>query len=302
MHNLTEDQIRQFWKQGYLLVKGVFSAAEIHRFRELVTRVQLRTSGTAESLILPRSGVINIVGDMLGKRELKEVDYIILDQRLLACVKDLLGDRLAYTGESAMLIGEGTRGWHKDNVDRARPGGEDWQGKYDVVRCGIYLQDHSRHSGGLKVKVGSHEHVSRWHRDGTWGGRLSLGAGLATNVDSEPGDVVIWNLRTTHSGNVVRLRGLPRFPLLPLLESRVPRALRVPEAATRMFVVCTFGAPGRHLDNYIAYQRSRRDSEEHCRWCGYSTELVSLAGARDVDIVRPTPDYGAEFVKRQPGA
>lgn len=302
MQALTPDHVQQFRTSGFVVVKNVFAHGEVQRFRELIDRVRQRAMNTRECHVDRRTGLAMLIGDLLGKRELAKVDYIIFDPRLLACVKDLLGGQIAYIGDSSAQIGEGTRGWHKDNVDRARPDGDDWVGEYDIVRCGIYLQDHRYHSGGLKLKVGSHNRVSRWHGDGTWGGRLSFGAGRAVNVDTEPGDVVIWSLRTTHSGNTVRVRGLPRLPVHPLLESHIPHALRVPEDATRISIFCTFGAPGHHLQRYIENQRGREDAVEHYRYSGCGRDVQTLAARRGVQLITPTPDYGAAYLAQAVGA
>ena len=66
------------------------------------------------------------------------------------------------------------------------------------------------------------------------------------NHDSESGDLVVWNLRTSHSGNNVRLKFWPSLSLPPRIESRIPLFLRVPpqdeifepfgEAAAQWFV------------------------------------------------------------------
>ena len=46
------------------------------------------------------------------------------------------------------------RGFHKDNADRVDPNAPDWNGRYTVLRFGIYLQDHYRHTGGLTCGTG----------------------------------------------------------------------------------------------------------------------------------------------------
>jgi hypothetical protein len=269
-------------RDGYLIVKNVFSPDEVARIRGLLDTARRRaTAANRVDREADYPSLVMIHGDALAVDELRPMDYVVFESRIVGLVKQLLGPAVVYHGDSSAQIGEGPRGFHKDNSDRDNPRGVDWQGEYRVVRLGIYLQDHSRHSGGLKVRRRSHTHVSR-HR------------GKAVNLDIQAGDVVAWYLTTTHSGNAVRIRGLPWLCLHPRLERLVPRPLREPESNERMAIFCSFGAPGSHLDHYIETQRARADVALHWRRCGIAPELAALATRCGVEMRRPVPDYGAE--------
>lgn len=220
--------------------------------------------------------------------ELRDDDYVLLDERVVACVKQLLGPTIVYHGDSTVHLGEGQRGFHKDCADRGDPKGVDWQGEYRVIRFAIYLQDHELHSGGLKVRHRSHRHVSHH-------------LGRAVNLDTRAGDIAFWYLTTAHSGNVVRVRGLSDVCLHPRLERLLPHSLRVPEELERMSIFCTYGAPGEHLDHYIEYQSRRPDVPKHWRQCGVGEHLSALAARRGVELRRPSADFGLEFMS-PPGA
>ena len=61
-----------------------------------------------------------------------------------------------------------------------------------MIRIGVYLQDHDKFSGGVKLEEGINFLLTKE--------RLGLLA------DTKAGDVVVWDLRTYHSGNSVRLK------------------------------------------------------------------------------------------------
>src|SRR4026208_758131 len=193
---MTSVDLDSFRARGYVIVRGVFSKEEVQQLRERVGLLRTRELADGRNILREpeHPGVLNILGDLLGKEEFREFDYLTLDPRILAVAQQLLGGDLVYSGDSAVQIGQGGRGFHKDNVTKYDPAGADWNGDYPLLRIGIYLQDHEKHSGGLKGRVGSHLLAS--HRSGS-----------ATNIPSAAGDVVAWNLRITHSANAVRMKG-----------------------------------------------------------------------------------------------
>jgi hypothetical protein len=79
--------------------------------------------------------------------------------------------------------GPGQHGYRKDNADRKAPNAR-------LARAlhrpgfGIYLQDHTTHTGGLNLRDRSHNTVS-------------LTTGRTIYLQSAVGDVVVWRLRTT---------------------------------------------------------------------------------------------------------
>jgi hypothetical protein len=247
-----ESYVNCFARDGFAIVRKVFSPQEIDEMRR---RVQLqievdRAEGKFEESFYELMGVMSGKGDLLSKIHLRDV---LVDDRILAIARSLLPMKpLIYFGESTYQLGSGGRAYHRDNVDRYRAEGPDWVGPYTLLRLGIYLQDHRRHSGGLKVRVGSHL------RDG---GRPVL-------VDSEVGDVVVWNMRTLHSGNAVRLRFWPDFAWIPptshvrrlrLGEDMVPQWMQLPFERERAAMFMSFGVESAHLDRYTSEYLSNHD-------------------------------------------
>src|SRR5688572_27727505 len=140
----------RFWQDGYLIVRKVFSPDEIAAFREATTQ-QFKLD-EAKGLTLLEDNVHGVKGDILSKEFLRE---ILLDERVLDVARKILGERPVYFGDSNYQIAvpwgqthlKGGH-WHKDNrrSDRDDPTGLDWQGQNPIIRMGLYLQDHSRHS------------------------------------------------------------------------------------------------------------------------------------------------------------
>ncbi|MGA2700870.1 MAG: hypothetical protein ABSH35_07215 [Isosphaeraceae bacterium] len=166
--------VPRFWDQGYLLVRDVFPKAEVEKFRRHALENRRR-------------------GDLLSHPHLRKV---LLDDRVLSIAAQILGDTPVYYGDSTCNIGQQSFDFHKDNADRADGNAPDWNGRYTQIRFGLYLQDHSWHSGGLRVIPRSQNAVSN-------------PMGKPVNVRTRVSDLVVWNLRTDHAGAATMLRLLP---------------------------------------------------------------------------------------------
>jgi hypothetical protein len=266
-------------RDGFAVIRNVFGTTYIAAMREAVGKAVARSERRHLQDMTLKTAPNIPVGDLLAYPELQAFDYVVFNQQVLEVIRSVLGDRVVYFGDSSMQTGEGFRGYHKDCVHRNDPTGSDWKSRYDLVRIGLYLQDHSQHSGGLKVRVGSH----RFAND-----RKGEGLNLSTNV----GDLVIWKLTTTHSGNFVRPRLFPGLTLHPGIERRLPAALRMPEADVRMSIFCTFGVPGKHLNTYLNYIGTRKDFENHYAHSTFHNDAQKLAAARGVELRIPTAAFG----------
>jgi Phytanoyl-CoA dioxygenase (PhyH) len=273
-------------QDGFTIARAVLSAEEVDQVRDLVRVAKSRAVGAGLIDVDPNYPALTMLrGDALAIPELAAVDYLVLDRRIVALVKQLLGDEVIYHGDSTVQVGEGPRGFHKDNADRGDASGIDWQGEYGVLRFGVYLQDHTAHSGGLKVRVASHRKVSHH-------------AGKATNLPTAAGDVVFWLLTTSHSGNFIRCRVAPNICLHPRIESLIPRNMRMPEQSERMAIFCTYGRPGAHINHYIEYQTGRADVIKQRKYCGNHAGLDDLAKERSVTLRRPGEDYGGSVIQK----
>jgi hypothetical protein len=239
--------VDRYWTRGYTIVRDVYSRDEIERFR----------AGAYASR--------GVGGDLLGNPHLRDV---ILDGRLVEIARTILGrDEIVYAGDSSFTIGMRQRGWHKDNSDRKDPDAPDWQGPYTILRFGVYLQDHRTHSGGLNLRVGSHTTT-----DVTAGRNLYVRTGV--------GDVGVWSLRITHSGNGTLLR----FPWWRYPEPGVrkfPKWYREARAddGDRMALFVALGLDDHHHDRYTTYLKTRAYMVKIWRQSAYDDEALARADA-----------------------
>ncbi len=268
---------RRLDRDGFAVVPGVFDHQEVQQFRREI----LSCSTRGRDLLSADSDVLR---------------RVIYDHRLMDILKVMLGGRPAYFGDSTAMMGaERFGGWHKDNADRYDGKAPDWGSHYDLVRFGIYLQDHYYHSGGLKVRVGSHMYPD-------------TRSGRASYVRTRAGDVVLWNLRTTHAGHGVVLRLAPSISVHSRIASRVNqfrkenrcRPLRAlvdsvfaDSEQERLAIFATFGRRGLHMERLVSYMKSRTywlDMLEMQKWRASDLERIAAEGKLELYDVAQTLD------------
>jgi hypothetical protein len=253
--SVTAVDVEGFWRDGYIHMPGVFAPAEVDAIRESV-----RAAAAEDHR-----------GDLLSHPRLRD---LVLDERIIEAAKELLGGPPIYFADSNFRIQRGglRNPFHKDNADRSDPDAPDWHGRYTVLRFGLYLQDHSRSSGGLTVRVGSHR---------------SRVEGRMHYVRTHPGDLVAWTLPMTHQGHGLLLKGLPGVQLEPRISKYLPRALFVPPPPERIALFITMGLDGPHLRRYLTYLKGREYMIEKWRASVFSPDLIAEAarhGLRVLDL------------------
>lgn len=232
--------VEAYQVDGFALVKGLFSLDEVVALRAICADIFARADGK--------------LADLATYPELRAV---VLDARVLAVARAVLGQAITYFGDSNFFANSRfDRHIHND----ARGDVEDPScSEYPLLRMGIYLQDHAFHSNGLKVRPGSHRSVFWTPRNamrlvGLFGKRLKPAAFRPRwfyNVPTEPGDLVFWNLRTHHAGHAVRLRGADGLALPPALEGYLPARVQRPMPKDRFAVFMSWARESPALDAYI---------------------------------------------------
>jgi hypothetical protein len=215
-----------FWRDGYQVLPGVYTPEEIKKFRE--GAYASRSHG----------------GDLLSNPHLR---HALTDGRMAEVARQILGsDDVWYAGDSSFTINSGQHGYHKDNADRTDPNAPDWQSRYTILRFGIYLQDHYKHTGGLNLRHASHNTVS-------------LKEGEHRYIRNHVGDLAVWSLRTSHSGNGTLLK-FPRWhsPLPPVKPDEFPWYYRPAKAdGDRMAIFAAIGLDDAHHHRYVDYLKTR---------------------------------------------
>jgi len=266
---ISIDQNR-FWRDGYLILKNMFSAEEIARMREDVFASLKGREQNGEPVV-----------DALADPHLQ---HWVHDERLIHVAKTLLGkDNLVYYGDGGYAVvghgytpGKDVGGWHRDNTDRSDVNAPDWQGRYSLVRFGFYLQDHSSSSGGLIVRRESHNRILRGWKAHSHDRYLNTGIG----------DVGVWSMRLQHAGLGRCIRGFPRLALGPYLQKRLPEFLQAPfpkEERTGFWI--SYGLDDHHLERHCQYLLTR--SERLTMWSNahYSPAAIEKCNAAGLKVL-----------------
>jgi len=266
----TNTHAAQLEQQGFVFQPSVFSTDEITAFRKRVHEQYALDEKVGLTFQLPHtsSKARYAKGCLLSKPLLRD---ILFDTRILNLAKSILEtDHLIYFGDSSYQIGTGLRGFHRDCLDREYKSGKDWESKYTLIRLGLYLQDHSNFSGGLKVKPGTHE-----KKDGP-----------SVFINNQPGDLVAWSLKLLHSGNAVKLKFLPSLCIDSQgIENRIPNFLKKEEEHERISLFMTFAAPSEHVERYIEeYEKKRSDTIAHLKASIYDSSTLEWAKSKGVDV------------------
>jgi len=281
MRYLKSEQVEDLKRNGFLIVKNVFSVKEVENAKFIATKF---------------CSLNNYAGAPTGDAmSLDGMADFVLDQRFVDLAKDVLGDEIIYFGDSALHCKPNRRIFHKDaRSDVADPSRSD----YPIYRMGIFFQDHKDHSGGIKFRTGSHKRIilnPRFVRNlakaiiGILTGKIGLKAlfnfGKTVNARSEIGDVVIWNLRTDHSGGAVLLKDDPDRAFSPSKDERIPPEKKLPEHDIRMAIFCAFAAPSDATEAYILNKVNNPAYEGHWKAARFDDpHIKKLAEERGVKL------------------
>lgn len=282
-----------FLRDGYAIVPQLFSPDEAEAIRAATIAEVEALASSGDAVVAERDGEQRLSprGDMLSYVSLRRV---LLDPRLIAVATEVLGGTPYYWGESGVNVGAlrgASRGWHTDADTTPVTHGA----RFPLVRCGLYFQDTKRHSDGLAVVRGSHTKdvlSKRFSRRLRTAAIPWIGAPGTTLVGTSPGDLVIWDFRLLHSGEVVRLKAAPSLPLPLNWQGKIPSSLRLPPERRRVVMFPTFGLPGPDLESWLERQRSREYMQDAWNASRFPASVVDEAAAAGLRVVRPVPFYG----------
>ena len=294
---MSSIDVEAFQRKGYAVVP-LFSADEAEAMRQQIVDEVERHSrdGTALSAQGPAGLREYLPGDALTYEPLRRV---MLDRRIIEAVTQVLGGQPVYWGECGVAVGTqggGARSWHTDAYDTPTTYGPD----YPLVRCGLYFQDTKRHSAGLGLIEGSH--LRDWYSTSILNkvrtrARPWLGARRTVLVPSSPTDLVIWDMRILHTGEVVRFKPAPSLPLPLYVQAHLPAALALPEERRRVVMFPTFGLPGPDLDSYLERRKARQDQITLWENSSFPDSVIDEAAAVGLTVIRPVPYYGSGLVQ-----
>ncbi len=258
IYSLAEAK-QKFDEFGIIVLKGFMETQTRDDVRDILTRKLESARPKGAVLKIPQYPKADfLLGDILANRELAKYDYVFFKKELVNLLKHILDSKeLVYYGDSSTQFDAAARGFHKDHVDRSNANTDDWVGDYGIIRCAFYCEDHSKYPGGLKVRLASHKLENcRSYFDES---KISHNKGRAIDLKSEYGDLVLWSMRLTHSGNYRKLKFFRSLCLHPRIEMALPDCLAAPEQLRRYFMSCAFARPGSHLEHYIKNMLRRDD-------------------------------------------
>jgi len=170
-------------RDGFVILRSIYTSEEIKNLRFMLSnhfkdKGELIQEGKAQPNAL------------LHVPELKK--YIFND-KIIAALKEMLNEKkLMFTFHSDIHKSLKS-GWHKDDGTSRGLGyfGEHTYGYDDcqVIKLGVYLQNHHNNRGGLWVKIGSHRNKE-------------LSFGKDEYIPTKSGDVVAFDVRLNHTGQI----------------------------------------------------------------------------------------------------
>lgn len=238
MIHLTQSQIDQYHRDGYLLIRNFFTPEDMENYRCAAAAYQPGVAASARIFSVPG------------------LDHLWRDERLVAVAAQLLGGEIAFFCQADFVRyifaeGEHIEGRHAHHDAKGTP---DYlyarlhpaqTATYPVVRLGIYFQDYAGASGGLKVSPGSHLKDSATFDES----ELAY-----ANVPSRPGDLVCFCARIIHSPFALRPKAAPNQVLSPWTEDREfirdPAAF-LPSPTVRETIFIDYVAVGQEADLLI---------------------------------------------------
>lgn len=247
-------------KDGFAIARNILSTEDVQKLRgSLSTYFQLEGQRNFYGITQPNAAI-----------EIPEISWLLYHDKILDVVRRSLGThRVMFTSHCDAHVRTLAQ-WHKDDGESGNPGSYFGQITYDIPDCrvykvGVYLQDHRHNRSGLTVRRGSHRYAS-------------LTEGDAVYLDTGVGDVVIFDVRLTHRGQVASLpMRLAKRSLNFLQSSSEKLGKNVPtysqpkqpwppfrQDRDRMAIFFTFGLPNTFTQNFAVANMARQCREVGC--------------------------------------
>ncbi|MHA2217308.1 MAG: hypothetical protein ACXACY_15320 [Candidatus Hodarchaeales archaeon] len=172
-------------KNGYIIIKNVFSDQEIEHIRSTCHEYLFSGNGfeTDGGLSKP---------DWVNDNRLKEIKQLIFNKNIEKIIQKDIFREVEFLGHCDVQVNRSV-GWHKDRLNNEARKFEKtnpWIKVNDetmmIYKSFIYLQDHEDNDDCLKVILGSHE-------------TENLKSGTVKQIRMRKNDLLIVDVRMTHS-------------------------------------------------------------------------------------------------------
>ncbi|MDJ0510473.1 MAG: phytanoyl-CoA dioxygenase family protein [Crocosphaera sp.] len=241
-------------KNGFVIVKNVLNGTEQENLTKILKN-HFKYNGLAAASGLTQSN---------AAVEVPEVNWLFYHPKILAVMRQLLGQQKIMFTSHCDLHCRTLSAWHKDDGMKVMEGGYFGYPTYDRADCkvykvALYLQDHDHNRGGLTVKKGSHKFAS-------------ISQGEEVYLQTKAGDIIIFDVRLTHTGqkDVVPLRLLkqPNY----ILKKGLNKIFKVSPQKTdqrlkkiydtlfgdRLSIFFTYGLPNDYTKNFAINNMKRQ--------------------------------------------
>jgi phytanoyl-CoA hydroxylase len=223
--SLTADQRDGYQREGYVLVRGLIDAEMLERIDARFRALVAGEVPVPESMVIMKD-VAFVKGDAAPESPLHAVNKILsfendavlwpfaTDERLLGCVRDLIGPELRTLSTNVFNKPPGVDGRHPLHQDlryfALRPAD-------GIVGTWTALEPCTRENGCLAVIPGSHRGELAEHGDPDWD-ELNFGFFAAQGIDiearihveMEPGDTLLFHPLLVHGSGRNRSAGFRR--------------------------------------------------------------------------------------------
>lgn len=247
-----------FTKQGYIVLRKVFSDDDIQFYKEKLSAVA-DAANKEKNFTLPN-----------GVNRTPEFWSAIQNEKIIAAVREIFGEDVKYLQHNDLHVGFSSLAWHRDSMNRDYPVGPDWNESkepYQLARVGVYLQDTaSKFRFGLIP--GTHRPTAHFSAKEAKQihdkvGGISDVISVITRrdplkdravwIETNPGDCVIFDPRTIHTGS------------------------KFEELKYSFFLA--YGVPNSHFYNHFNYYRHLR---KDLGYEAFDPELVSQLKAANL--------------------
>lgn len=262
----------QLTTQGYCLVPGVLSAADVMRTRATLDQIFADPNSARAGDITEHAQLGSVRIDVFNRHP--ALQWMIVHPPIVQALRTLLGDDFVVVPETA-AHSAGYGRWHKDTTSQERAG-ETFHRAPDfaMVQVALYLQDNDIWGGGIDVRPGSHRQPDRFINatDKTvfdklrtkaqeWG-VLPTPPGVA--VPNRAGDLVIFDMRLDHKASWPSRRGIP------------------PVRKQALFWIASRN--NAHARSYLRYIQTRADYT-YLQGYAYEPQLAALCQQHHVNLL-----------------